>query len=377
MTHRERVLRALAHQEPDRVPLDLGGSAYSLNDAHYFKLKDYLGIKGEVEPYRHGHTGNYYDERVLEALDIDCRHVGLRSASNFQVKVSPDGTFKDEWGIPMIRTGVYMSVAGHPLAVAVNADLDGYPWPDTYAPGRTAGLRAKALHYRQNTDYALVTRAPASVGLFEMGCFLRGTDVFLMDLVANQDFAHKLLGKIAEVFLGLTAVYMDAVGDLVDIVTWGEDLAHQTGIFFSLPTYREMLKPLHTRIFSQVKERAPKAKLMFHCCGSVRPLVADFIEAGVDIVQSVQPLAANMDLFELKREFGERVSFQGAIDVQQALPGTLIDVENEVKARLRALAPGGGYILAPCNNIQEDIPPENLVHLYRCAREWGKYPIEV
>jgi uroporphyrinogen decarboxylase len=84
-----------------------------------------------------------------------------------------------------------------------------------------------------------------------------------------------------------------------------------------------------------------------------------------------------MDLFELKREFGERVSFQGAIDVQQALPGTLIDVENEVKARLRALAPGGGYILAPCNNVQEDIPPENLVRLYQYAREWGRYPINV
>jgi len=377
MTHRDRVLTALSHKEPDRVPIDLGGSAYSINDAHYFKLKDYLGIQGDIPPYRHGHNGNYYDERVLEALDIDCRHVGLKSPSNFQLQMDPDGTFKDEWGIPMIHTGVSMSVVGHPLAGAESGDLDSHPWPDAYAPGRTAGLREQALHYRNNTDYALVARAPMSVGLFETGCFLRGTDVFLMDLVANKPFAHKLLGKISEVFFGLMDVYMDAIGDLVDIVTWGEDLAHQRGQFFSLKTYREMFKHHHTEIFRHTKRKAPKARLMFHCCGSVRPFVIDFLEAGVDILQSVQPLAANMDMFELKREFGERISFQGAIDVQEAMPGTQADVEREVKDRLRALAPGGGYILAPCNNVQEDIPPENLVHLFRCAREWGRYPINI
>jgi len=375
MTHRERVLTALSHKEPDRVPMDLGGSAYSINDAHYFKLKDYLGIQGDIEPYRHGHTGNYYDERVLEALDIDCRHVGLRSSSNFKVQMDPEGRFKDEWGIPQIRSGVYMSVAGHPLAGAEVSDLEHYPWPDPYAPGRTDGLREKALHYRQNTDFALVSRAPVSVGLFETGCFLRGTDVFLMDLVANKPFAHRLLAKISEVFLGLMDVYMEAIGDLVDIVTWGEDLAHQRGLFFSLRTYREMFKPHHTEIFAQVKRKAPNAKVMYHCCGSVRPLIPDLIETGADIIQSIQPLAVNMDSFDLKRELGDRVSFQGGIDVQQAMPGTLADVEEELKTRLRAFAPGGGYILATSNNVQEDIPPENLVHLFRCAKEWGQYPI--
>jgi uroporphyrinogen decarboxylase len=377
MTHRERVLTALAHKEPDRVPLDLGGSAYSINDAHYFRLKEYLGIQGDIEPYRYGHTGNYYDERVLEALDIDCRHVGLRSPSNFQVQINPDGTFKDEWGIPMIRTGVYMSVVGHPLAGATIDDIDSYPWPDPYAPGRTSGLREKARHYREHTDYALVSRAPISVGLFEMGCFLRGTDVFLMDLVADKALAHHLLGKISEVLLGLMDVYMDAVGDLVDIVTWGEDLAHQRGLFFSLDTYREMFKPYHTRIFTHVKRKAPNAWLMFHCCGSSRPLIPELAEAGADIIQSVQPLAADMDSFQLKRDFGHLVSFQGGIDLQEAMVGSLEDVEEEVKTRIRALAPGGGYILTTSNNVQEDVPPENLVHLFRCAKEWGRYPIHI
>jgi len=377
MTHRERVLTALAHKEPDRVPLDLGGSAYSINDAHYFQLKKYLGIEGDIEPYRRGHTGNYYDERVLEALDIDCRHVGMKSPSNFQVRINPDGTFTDEWGIPMVRSGVHMSVIGHPLAGAEIGDLDTYPWPDPYAPGRTAGLRERASHYRQHTDCALVSRAPASGGLFEIGCFLRGTDVFLMDLVANKLFAHKLLEKISGVFLGLLDVSLSAIGDLVDIVTWGEDLAHQRGTFFSLKTYREMLKPHHTRIFTQVKRQAPNAKVMFHCCGSARPLIPDLNEAGADIIQSVQPLADGMDSFELKRDFGNRVSFQGAIDVQKAMIGTLTDVETEVKTRLRAFAPGGGYILTTSNNVQEDIPPENLVHLFRCAKEWGRYPLDV
>ena len=377
MTHRERVLTTLAHKEPDRVPLDLGGSAYSINDGHYFKLKEYLGIIGDIEPYRHGHTGNYYDERVLEALDIDCRHVGLRGPGKFKEQINPDGTFKDEWGIPMIRTGVLRSVVGHPLAGAETGDLDTYPWPDPYAPGRTAGLREKARHYREKTDYALVAQAPASVGLFETGCFLSGTDVFLMDLVANKIFAHKLLDKIGDVFLGLMDVYMEAIGDLVDIVTWGEDLAHQRGLFFSLKTYREMLKPHHRRIFAHVKRKAPNARMMFHCCGAVRPLIPELNEAGADVIQSIQPLAEGMDSFKLKRDFGERVSFQGGIDVQEAMIGTLADVEEEVRTRLRALAPGGGYILTTCNNVQEDIPPENLAHLFRCAKEWGRYPIRL
>ena len=168
MTHRERVLTALAHREPDRVPFDLGGSAYSINDDHYFALKRYLGIEGDVKPYRHGHTGNYYDERILEALDIDCRHVWLKSPSTFKVQVNPDGTFKDEWGIPLIRKGAFMSVIGHPLARADMSDLDSYPWPAPYAPGRTDGLREKAQYYRQQTDYALVSRAPMSSSLFSL-----------------------------------------------------------------------------------------------------------------------------------------------------------------------------------------------------------------
>ena len=377
MTHRERVLTALAHQEPDRVPFDLGGSAYSINDDHYFPLKQYLGIEGDVEPYRHGHTGNFYDERILEALDIDCRHVWLRSPSNFKVHINPDGTFKDEWGIPLLRKGAFMSVVGHPLADASVSDLESYAWPDPYAPGRTAGLREKALYYRQQTDYALVSRAPISVGLFEIGCYLRGTDVFLMDLVGNKPFAHALLKKITEILSAIMEVYMEAIGDLVDIVTWGEDLAHQRSMFFSLATYREMLKPHHTEIFSLVKRKAPNARIMFHSCGAVRPLIPELADTGVDVIQSIQPLANGMDSFSLKRDFGDRVSFHGGIDVQQAMTGTLSDVEQELRTRLQALAPGGGYILTTSNNLQADIPPENLVRLFHLAKDWGRYPIRI
>jgi uroporphyrinogen decarboxylase len=301
----------------------------------------------------------------------------MRSPSTVKVQMGPDGTFRDEWGIPMVRTGVFMSVVGHPLGEADVDDLDRYPWPDPFAPGRTEGLRAKALHYRQETDYALVSRAPISVGLFEMGCYLRGTDRFLMDLVADKAFADKLLGKVSDVLLGMMEVYMGAIGDLVDIVTWGEDLAHQRGMFFSLNTYREMFKPHHAEIFAHTKRKAPNAKIMFHCCGGMRPLIPEFAEAGVDIIQSLQPSAVGMDPFELKRDFGDLVSFQGGIDVQHAMPGTLADVEEELKTKLRAFAPGGGYILTTSNNLQADIPPENAAHLFKLAREWGRYPISV
>ncbi len=159
----------------------------------------------------------------------------------------------------------------------------------------------------------------------------------------------------------------------MDIVTWGEDLAHQHGTFFSLKTYQEMLKPHHTEIFTQVKRQAPNAKVMFHCCGSVRPLILELNEAGADIIQSVQPLADGMDSFTLKKDFGSRVTFQGAIDVQQAMIGASRMSNGSENPAARS-SPGGGYILTTSNNVQEDIPPENLVHLFRCAKDLGAVP---
>ena len=375
MSHRERVLTTMALQEPDRVPLDLGGSSYNMTDAVYFQVKQILGIKGDIAPYRSGRTSNYYDERILEALDIDFRHIGLKGRADFTPIVAPDGIYADEWGIGYKNVGKEVAIVGHPLADATLDDLDNYPWPDPKAPGRNEGLVERARYLYEKTDYAIVAKAPSSFGIFETCYALRGTEQYLMDLVDNKPLAHRLAQKVAHIIKGLYEVLLDAVGPYVQMVQYASDYGTQKSLFVSPKVYREMLKPYDREVIRFIKECAPKAKVFFHCCGAIYPIIPDLIEIGVDVLNPLQPLAAGMDSAKIKAEFGNQLCFHGAIDIQQALPGTVEDVEREVRTRLAALARGGGYIVAPANHIQPDVPGANVVYLYRLAAELGRYPL--
>lgn len=377
LSHRERVLVTLAHQEPDRIPLDLGGPSYNLTDPVYFDVKRVLGIVGDIPPYRTGRTSTYYDERILEALDIDFRHIGLKERTDFKTSIAPDGTYLDEWGCKYKNVGLEVAIVGHPLASASLDDLERYPWPNPWAPGRNEGLTERARYLYEHTDYAIIAKPATSLGIFEWCCALRGTEQFLVDLLINKSFAHHLAQKVCAVLKGLYEVLLDAVGPYVHIVQYASDYGTQQAPFFSPQTYREMLKPYDREIIMTIKERAPQAKVFFHSCGAIYPLIPDFIDIGVDILNPLQPLAANMDSARIKAEFGDKLSFHGAIDIQQALPGTEKDVERELRIRLAALAPGGGYILAPANHVQPDTPGENVVLLYRLAAQLGRYPIKV
>jgi len=179
------------------------------------------------------------------------------------------------------------------------------------------------------------------------------------------------------VIKGLYRILLDAVGPYVHLVQWASDYGTQDALFISPETYREMLKPYDKEIIDFIREHAPRAKKFFHSCGSIYPIIPDLIDIGVEVLNPLQPLAAGMDSARIKKEFGDRLCFHGAIDIQQALPGSLDDVERELRTRLAALAPGGGYILAPANHIQPDVPGANVVHLYRLAAELGRYPLEV
>lgn len=377
LTHRERVLISLSHEEPDRIPLDLGGASYNMTDPVYFEVKRELGLTGDISPYRTGRTSNYYDERVLEALDIDFRHIGLRERADFIPQVAPDGTFKDEWGCLYKNVGLEVAIIGHPLSSASEDELEIYPWPDPRAPGRAEGLTERAKYLCEHSDYAIVARPATSLGIFEWCCSLRGTEQFLMDLLINKSFAHHLASKVCSVLKGLYQVLLEAVGPTVHIVQYASDYGTQQGLFMSPQTYREMLKPYDREIIKAIKGLAPNAKVFFHSCGAVYPLIPDFIDIGVEILNPLQPLAAGMDSDRIKAEFGDKLSFHGAIDIQQALPGTEEDVEREVRTRIAILAPGGGYILAPANHIQPDTPGKNVVLLYQLAAKLGRYPIKV
>jgi uroporphyrinogen decarboxylase len=182
---------------------------------------------------------------------------------------------------------------------------------------------------------------------------------------------------VVEVEMAYWKLFLNAVGPYVHIIQRASDLGTQLSPFISPRMYRELLKPVESRIMAYIRSLAPKAKLWFHSCGAVSDLIDDFIDIGVEILNPVQPLATGMDSFTLKKRYGDRLCFHGGIDLQEALPGSGEDVRREVETRISALGPGGGYILAPANHIQNDTPAENVVLLYEHAKTCGTYPLGV
>lgn len=374
MTSRERVQAALNHEEPDRVPVDLGGGVSSITAVAYQKLVAYLGISssGKVGGFK---VMEKLDEEILRLLGVDFRHVFARSPQGWEPEIFPNGSFSNEWGIRLRDVGEYTEIVYHPLADATFYDLESFPWPDFSDCSRVKGLKEEVLELRENTEYAICF---GSVGgrILEQCQWLRGMEKFMIDLVANKDFAHALLDKMVELQKQFFTLVLSEIGEYIEVVVMGDDLASQDRLLMSPELYREMIKPRQHELFSFVK-KLTKAKIMYHSDGAVYPLVGDLVEIGVDILNPLQPLAKGMDLEKIKREFGKKLCFWGGIDIQRTLPfGSAEDIVAEVKERLRTLGKGGGYVLAPAHNIQSDVPPENIVALYRAAKEHGRYPLE-
>ena len=375
LSSRERVLRTLNHEEPDRVPLGIGSSGSAISDGIYFQLKDRLGIEGDISPWRYGHGDNYYDTRIFDALNTDIRHVCLGPSDRSILKMREDEI--NEWGVRIEKVGPLLEMVSNPLEHATLADLDDYPWPDPYDSDswRIKGLRQAAKDLFENGDFAIATRSP-SRGLFETALQLRGFQRFMLDLMIDKKFAHKLVGKILDVLLAFYDVLLSQVGDYVHIVETQDDYGTQESTLLSPELFREFFKGPLKRLSDLIRSKAPRAKIYFHSCGAVSTLIEDFIDLGIDILNPVQPLAKGMDTKHLKARFGDRIVFYGGIDLQRALIGTPEDVDREVRRRICDLAPGGGYILAPANLVTVDIPVDNVLLLCELALKYGRYPID-
>lgn len=377
LSHRERVRIALNHQEPDRVPMDLCASTCNIVDPLYFKVKDMLGIKGDIKPYRSGKTCNYYDERILQALDTDFRHIWLGPPKSLKKIKYDDGSFIDEWGAHMKKIGNFVEPVEPTIKEPSMDALIKHNWPDTEDTSRVDGLKERASYLYHNTDYAISAKFVSSGGFLEHGGWLRGFENWLMDLTLNEEFANAFCDKILEIKLKLYEMMLHEVGDYIDMVEIAEDFGTQGGLLISPKMFRKYMKPRYKKLIDRIKELAPNAKVFFHTCGSVRPIIQDLIDVGVDVLNPLQPLAVGMDPGEINNLYGDKLSFHGAIDIQVALPGTIDDVREEVKTRIKQLSKGGGYILAPTNHVQDDTPPMNLITLYKFAHEYGKYPIKL
>jgi len=374
MSHRERVIAALNHEEPDRVPIDLGSGCTSMRAEAYYKLRDYLRLPKETKATINEFTDTilYFDEQVLNYFDIDFRPVFLNSKPQFL----GNGIFSDEWGIKYRKRGSYVEIIEHPLKDVRNTkDLESYQWPDPTDPHWVEGVKER-IEKLKNTDYAIIAGRVAW-GLLDLCIQLRGFEQFLVDMKLNKRLAMAIIERVADITMNLHNVFLDIVGPYVQIVQTYDDLGTQESSIISPKLYREMIKPTYKTIIDNIK-RKTSAKVFLHSDGAISELIEDLIDAGVDILNPIQPLAKGMEPSKLKKRFGNRICFYGGIDQQKVLPyGTTKDVENEVKNRIRELGPGGGYILSVSNVIQPDVPVENIVAVFKSAKKYGRYPLSV
>jgi uroporphyrinogen decarboxylase len=378
MTPRARVRAAIEHQETDRVPVALGGGPYGIVDEVYFKLLELFDLGDPVPPFRKGHNISYLDDRVFERLGIDTRYVWPGdSPSSPKTPTDDPNFFLDGYGQPWKRAlPYYYPVEG----ILSGKDLDDIDkvvqWPDTDDPRWVAGVRERAQDLKENTDYFIIARMVTSHGPYMTAAHLRGTEQFLMDMSLDESFTQTLLAKVTDCIDAFLRNYLQAGGEYIDMIELpGDDYATSKNLIMSPVVFRKFIKPAIQQLVTTIKEFRSDLKIMLHSDGMIQPILDDFIEIGIDVVHPLEPLPV-IEHSDIKAEFGDQLAFLGGIDIVHAMPGSREDVIAEVKRRIQALAPGGGYILAPANHIQPDVPPENLVTLYDAARQYGQYPIQ-
>jgi len=376
MTSRERVLCALNHQEPDRVPIFFGTSGVTtMNTAAYDRFKAHLGIRRETRTFWRALQYALLDEDVMVRFHSDGRPlIPGPPPSQLNRDLTPN-RFVDAWGITwQYESGnAYYDIAERPLQHATIADLEKYPWPDLAHPSRFAGLREQARAIRQ-AGYAVV--ALSGVTPFEYSYMLRGMDQWFLDLGGDPEFAHALMRKLTNLMRSAAERLLEEAGEYIDVIVTGDDLGSQNAPLISPAMYRRLVKPYHAELLGAIKQRTA-ARIFYHSDGDIYPLLDDLLEVGIDLLNPVHVSARDMgDTARLKQRYGQRLSFCGAIDSQEVLPhGTPEDVRAEVRRRIRDLAPGGGYILASVHCIQPDVPPENVCAMLEEAVVAGQYPL--
>ena len=397
MNSRERVLTTMEHQEPDRVPIDFGGGPTRITVRAHEELKRLLRLTGGKSALDLTWQTVAPDERVLQEFKVDTRWLGidlifpaLEYPINFEeisklvpLEEKEDGRYlTDLFGVKyrMPKNGYYFDMISHPLERPEVEELNKIAFPDPSDQKykeKFESLEKKAKFLYEKTEYALVAHG-FGLGIFEHCWALRGLDRFLVDLLRNEKFAEALLDRIAEYQIACWGELLKYIGDYVHVAQVGDDLGTQIGPMISQDIYRKIIRPRQEKLWNSIKRQA-NVYLLLHSCGSIYQFIPDFIQMGVDALNPIQVSAKNMDTRKLKEEFGEELTFWGGgCDTQKILPyGTSSDVENEVKRRIQDLAPGGGFVFAQVHNIQDGVPPENMVSMFKAAIRYGIYPMKV
>ena len=382
MTSRERLLKTLRHETPDRVPIDLGGNQTGIHKNAYRNLIAHLGIREELCILDAVQQLAVPGEAVLERLRVDTRYVRAGAPASWKggiVQAQRDGKLwhdlTDEFGIRWSMpddTPYYMDISLHPLANATLADVKDFPWPKGDDPSRFAGLRERALQLKQETPYAVVTGISGVV--YEICWYMRGLEQWFCDLMTQPEFCEAMLEQTLKFWLDWFRLFLDEVGDLVDVIMIGDDIAGQNGPLFNPQLYHRLVKPRHKRLVQYLRSRT-NARIWYHTCGACSDFIPDLLDNGIHILNPVQTSARNMNPADLKRRFGGELAFWGGgCDAQRVLSrGTPAEVAASVRENVEALKPGGGYVFNNVHNIQGEVPPENILALFDTAYECGFY----
>jgi uroporphyrinogen decarboxylase len=363
MDSRERVALALAHKEPDRVPVDCWAAP-------------------EVTARLIRHLGLATEEELLQHLDVDFRYVEGPKYVGPAPRAAADGSVEDPWGVPRVRVQVgagdkaaaYWEVAQFPLQGARSVeevrDYPKWPSPDWFDYGVVRDQVAAAR--RTGRVVVFMGDRLNRCAQLKPAMYLRGVEQILLDLALNPEIAQEIIQRIAAFYLEYARRTLAAAGGGIDIFMMGDDFGTQAGPLLSPAMWRQFLRPGFEAFVGLAKRYG--SRVAHHSCGSIKPLIPDLIECGLDILNPLQPDARDMDHRELKRLFGDRLAFHGSVSIQRALPfGTPDDVRNEVRERFEALAPGGGFIVCTAHSIQADTPLENIEALFDAYRTLGRY----
>ncbi len=349
MTSRDRILAAIKREKPDRVPKNMRCCPEIIE---LFKKKtgmesmdDYFGYDMRFVQYTPG-----------EHKEDFSKHINISDI--------PEGGFLSEWGAIWTKANF---TCRHPMCNFTSiSQIDEYPFPDFDSDYRYRNLSEDTQKIK-NKELAVFSFYEC--GCFEQACALRGMDKFFMDLIENEKFVDALLQKILKRKIENAKRYTAAN---VDVVWIGDDMGSQKSMLMSPDMWRQYFKPCLVKIIKEVGKVNPNVYIAYHSCGYIEPIIPELIEAGVDILESVQPEAMNPA--KLKNEFGDRLSFWGTVGAQSTMAcGTPQEVKKVVKERIETIGRGGGLIIAPAHTMEKEVPYENIIAFFEAVEEYGEY----
>jgi len=378
---KERALLAINHNRVDRAPLDLGGWVTTIHQKAYDNLIRFKGVpeaKKEVHDWIRQTV--IPDEKLLKLLGIDFRHIFPGKPTKWKFQIKEDNNHLeviDEWGIKYhkpIKDGYYFDTVSGPLHKenATIKNIDKIKWPDPSDSGYFNNLKSKAKRIYTQNKFALVGEF-AWETWYERSWKIRGFDKFYMDLALNPDFVVALIERVANIHKQFLKNVLNECGEYLDVIVQGGDFGTQSSLLFSPQMFRKYIKPVLAQVIEVIKKHT-SAKIFYHSCGAITPIISDLIEIGIDILNPVQISAKGMNPEELKKSFGNKLTFWGGIDTQTILPfGSVKEVSQEVKRVTSILSKNGGYVLSAVHNIQPEVPAENIDIMYKTAREFKDF----